>query len=39
MSKRVAEKELTDRNWQDEDEPEEAGVFAKASEDVIKQRV
>ena len=39
MSKRVADKELTDRNWQDEDEPEEAGVFVKASEDIIKQRV
>jgi len=39
MSKRVAEKELTDRNWQDEEEEEEAGVFAKAADNVIKQRV
>ena len=23
MSKRIADKELTDRNWQDEEEPEE----------------
>ena len=33
MSKRVADKELTDRNWQDEDEPEEVcgGVLKNIS--------
>ena len=39
MSKRVADKQLTDRNWQDEEEDEEVGEFKKAAEDVIKTRV
>lgn len=38
MAKRIAEKELTDRNWDQEDENEEAGMFSLASEDVIKNR-
>jgi len=39
MSKRVADKQLDHFNWNDEDEPEEAGVYKAASEDVLKQRV
>lgn len=39
MSKRVADKQLTDQNWQEEDPEEEVGEFKKASEDVIKNRV
>lgn len=38
MAKRTATTELTDRNWDQEEEPEEAGEFAKASNDAIKQR-
>ncbi|KAK9976170.1 hypothetical protein ABG768_021375 [Culter alburnus] len=38
MAKRIAEKELTDRNWDQEDEGEEAGMFSVASEDVMKNR-
>ncbi|XP_026065363.1 nuclear pore complex protein Nup50-like [Carassius auratus] len=38
MAKRIAEKELTDRNWDQEDEGEEAGLFSVASEDVMKNR-
>ncbi|XP_072529337.1 nuclear pore complex protein Nup50 [Salminus brasiliensis] len=38
MAKRIAEKELTDRNWDQEDEGEEAGTFSIASEDVMKNR-
>lgn len=38
MAKRIAEKELTDRNWDQEDEGEEAGMFSLASEDVMKNR-
>ncbi|XP_041112950.1 nuclear pore complex protein Nup50-like isoform X2 [Polyodon spathula] len=38
MAKRVADKELTDRNWDQEEESEEAGVFSTASEDVMKSR-
>uniref|UniRef100_A0A8C2CSH9 Nuclear pore complex protein Nup50 n=1 Tax=Cyprinus carpio TaxID=7962 RepID=A0A8C2CSH9_CYPCA len=38
MAKRIAEKELTDRNWDQEDEGEEAGIFSIASEDVMKNR-
>uniref|UniRef100_A0A8B9RMR2 Nucleoporin 50 n=1 Tax=Astyanax mexicanus TaxID=7994 RepID=A0A8B9RMR2_ASTMX len=38
MAKRIAEKELTDRNWDQEDEGEEAGTFSTASEDVMKNR-
>uniref|UniRef100_A0A8C2HF22 Nuclear pore complex protein Nup50 n=2 Tax=Cyprinus carpio TaxID=7962 RepID=A0A8C2HF22_CYPCA len=38
MAKRIAEKELTDRNWDQEDEGEEAGMFSIASEDVMKNR-
>ncbi|XP_035383759.1 nuclear pore complex protein Nup50 isoform X1 [Electrophorus electricus] len=38
MAKRIAEKELTDRNWDQEDEGEEAGTFSVASEDVMKNR-
>ncbi|XP_051976241.1 nuclear pore complex protein Nup50-like [Xyrauchen texanus] len=38
MAKRIADKELTDRNWDQEDEGEEAGMFSVASEDVMKNR-
>lgn len=38
MAKRVAEKELTDRNWDQEDEAEEVGTFSVASEDILKNR-
>ncbi|XP_056132059.1 nuclear pore complex protein Nup50 [Lampris incognitus] len=38
MAKRIADKELTDRNWDQEDEGEEAGTFSLASEDVLKNR-
>ncbi|KAG5830710.1 hypothetical protein ANANG_G00313510 [Anguilla anguilla] len=38
MAKRIADKELTDRNWDQEDEGEEAGMFSIASEDVMKNR-
>lgn len=37
--KRTATSDLNHDNWDDEAEPEEAGTFKKASEDVIKQRV
>ncbi|CAL1540891.1 unnamed protein product [Lymnaea stagnalis] len=39
MAKRGADSELNDRNWNDEVEPEEAGVFEKAPEDVLQHRV
>ncbi|XP_078273010.1 nuclear pore complex protein Nup50 isoform X8 [Rhinoraja longicauda] len=40
MAKRTADKELTDRNWDQEEESEEvcAGTFSVASEDVLKNR-
>ncbi|KAF5906774.1 nuclear pore complex protein Nup50, partial [Clarias magur] len=38
MAKRIADKELTDRNWDQEDEGEEAGTFSIASEEVMKNR-
>ncbi|XP_052410267.1 nuclear pore complex protein Nup50-like [Carassius gibelio] len=38
MAKRIAENELTDRNWDQEDEGEEAGMFSIASDDVMKNR-
>ncbi|XP_062374651.1 nuclear pore complex protein Nup50 isoform X2 [Sardina pilchardus] len=38
MAKRIADKELTDRNWDQEDETEEAGTFSVASMDVMKSR-
>ncbi|XP_039197325.1 nuclear pore complex protein Nup50 isoform X1 [Crotalus tigris] len=38
MAKRVAEKELTDRNWDQEEETEEVGTFSVASEEVLKNR-
>ncbi|CAG5116242.1 unnamed protein product [Candidula unifasciata] len=38
MAKRIAGSELNDRNWDDEDEPEEAGLFIQAPKDVIEQR-
>lgn len=38
MAKRTATTELTDRNWDHEEEPEEAGEFSKASNDALKQR-
>ncbi|XP_060926078.1 nuclear pore complex protein Nup50 [Limanda limanda] len=39
MAKRIADKELTDRNWDQEEEGEEAGQFSLASQDVLKSRV
>uniref|UniRef100_A0A8D2ZUT3 Nuclear pore complex protein Nup50 n=2 Tax=Scophthalmus maximus TaxID=52904 RepID=A0A8D2ZUT3_SCOMX len=38
MAKRIADKELTDRNWDQEEEGEEAGMFSIASDDVMKNR-
>ncbi|XP_030070551.1 nuclear pore complex protein Nup50 isoform X2 [Microcaecilia unicolor] len=38
MAKRMAEKELTDRNWDQEEDTEEAGRFSVASEDILKNR-
>uniref|UniRef100_A0A8D0HNG3 Nuclear pore complex protein Nup50 n=1 Tax=Sphenodon punctatus TaxID=8508 RepID=A0A8D0HNG3_SPHPU len=38
MAKRIAEKELTDRNWDQDDEAEEVGTFSLASEEVLKNR-
>ncbi|XP_033992959.1 nuclear pore complex protein Nup50 [Trematomus bernacchii] len=38
MAKRIADKELTDRNWDQEEEGEEAGTFLVATEDVLKSR-
>ncbi|XP_045175097.1 nuclear pore complex protein Nup50-like isoform X2 [Mercenaria mercenaria] len=38
MAKRGAQSELTDRNWDQEEEPEEAGEFVKASADKLKDR-
>ncbi|XP_063302804.1 nuclear pore complex protein Nup50 isoform X2 [Pelobates fuscus] len=38
MAKRVADKELTDRNWDQEEEAEDAGTFSVASQDILKSR-
>lgn len=38
-AKRIATTDLNHTNWNQEDDPEEAGNFAKASDDVIKNRV
>uniref|UniRef100_A0A8C6G6F4 RanBD1 domain-containing protein n=1 Tax=Mus spicilegus TaxID=10103 RepID=A0A8C6G6F4_MUSSI len=38
MAKRVAEKELTERIWDEEDKVEEMGTFSVASEEVMKNR-
>ncbi|XP_027710146.1 nuclear pore complex protein Nup50 isoform X2 [Vombatus ursinus] len=38
MAKRNAEKELTDRNWDQEDEVEEVGTFSVASQEVLRSR-
>ncbi|NXM75452.1 NUP50 protein, partial [Serilophus lunatus] len=38
MAKRIAEKELTERNWDQEDEAEEVGTFSVASEEVLRNR-
>lgn len=37
--KRTATSDLNHDNWDDEGEPEEAGTFKRAPEDVLKQRV
>ena len=37
--KRTATSELNADNWDNLDEPEEAGTFQKAPEEVIKKRV
>lgn len=39
MSKRSAQSDLNHDNWNEEEEPEEAGKFAQASEDELKKRV
>uniref|UniRef100_A0A803KGC6 Nuclear pore complex protein Nup50 n=2 Tax=Xenopus tropicalis TaxID=8364 RepID=A0A803KGC6_XENTR len=38
MAKRIADKELTDRNWDQEEEAEDAGTFSVASQEVMKTR-
>lgn len=38
MAKRTATTELNHDNWGDEDEPETAGVFVRASSDELKKR-
>ncbi|KAM8973078.1 nuclear pore complex protein Nup50 isoform 3-T3 [Pelodytes ibericus] len=38
MAKRLADKELTDRNWDQEEETEDAGIFSVASQDILKGR-
>lgn len=38
-NKRSATTELNHDNWNEENEPEDAGTFAKASSDVIEKRV
>lgn len=38
MAKRGAAKQLTDQNWDQEEEAEEAGVFKAANDDVLKKR-
>ncbi|XP_077399806.1 nuclear pore complex protein Nup50 isoform X2 [Vanacampus margaritifer] len=38
MAKRIADNELTDRNWDQQEEGEEAGTFSVATEDVMKNR-
>uniref|UniRef100_A0A0B7A2H5 RanBD1 domain-containing protein n=1 Tax=Arion vulgaris TaxID=1028688 RepID=A0A0B7A2H5_9EUPU len=39
MAKRGPSSDLNDRNWDEEEEPEEAGVFAQASKDTLEHRV
>lgn len=42
MAKRVADKYITDQNWDKEepaDESDEKGEFRKASDDILKSRV
>lgn len=39
MGKRVADKQLTDQNWQEDEAEEEVGEFKKAPDDVLKTRV
>ncbi|XP_029651217.1 nuclear pore complex protein Nup50 [Octopus sinensis] len=38
MAKRNATSELNDRNWDEEEEDEEAGEFVAAKKDILKQR-
>ncbi|XP_012224425.1 nuclear pore complex protein Nup50 [Linepithema humile] len=38
-SKRSATTELNHDNWNEENEPEEAGTFAKASSDILEKRI
>lgn len=38
-SKRNATSDLNHDNWNYEDEPEEAGTFAKAAQDILEKRV
>ena len=39
MAKRIANTELNHDNWNEEEEPEEAGVFAQADSETLKGRV
>jgi nuclear pore complex protein Nup50 len=39
MAKRSADKELNHDNWDDEEAPEEAGLFKTATPEVISKRV
>ena len=38
-AKRSAGSDLNHDNWNEEEEPEEAGTFVQANDDVLKQRV
>lgn len=37
--KRAASTDLNHDNWDDEEKPEEAGTFKKASDDVLEKRI
>lgn len=39
MAKRTATTELNHDNWEDEDEPEDAGTFKKAPDEILQRRI
>lgn len=39
MAKRIASREINHENWDQEDEPEDAGTFQRAPEEELKARV
>lgn len=39
MAKRTASRDINHENWDQEEEPEEAGTFQRASEEQLKSRV